>query len=678
MKTLQFPISRITLFFILGIIIAHYFDIPILLLFSLSVTIFCVTAFFGIKTNKQFEAKSSFGISLYFLFILIGITSYQINKDNLKTNHYSHQETNFTKNHQLKFIILEKLRNTASNYRFIAKIIQIDNQKTNGKVLINLKKENTSLPIEVGSKLMIKDRLVKNFKPNNPDQFDYGYYLETKNIFAQVFTKASQIKISSSTQKDIWYYAANFRNTVIHNIANSGFKKEELAVVIALLLGQQQDISPDIMRDYQYAGAVHILSVSGLHVGFILFFIGFLLKPLPNNKLGNSIRLVIIFGSLWIFAIIAGLAPCVVRSATMFSFIAIGMFLNKETNHYHNLLLSLFTILLFQPQFLFDIGFQLSYIAVFFILWLEPMLKSIWKPKYKVVKYFWEILTVSFAAQIGTLPLSIYYFHQFPGLFFLTNIVLIPALTIIMFLGLVLIILAAFNCIPDLLAKLVEICITLMNDFINWIAAIEAFIIKEIPLSFSLLVVSYFFIISCIVWFKKPNFTKLAITLSSLLLFQLLFFGTNWSNQNKTELLVFNVTKKTIIAQRSNSKINLFTSDSLRESSFENKMLLSYATANYCSINSTQKLSNTMSFNNHKILIIDSHSIYKTSIKPDIIILRESPKLNLERLINEIRPKVIIADASNYKAYINQWKLSCNKLKIPFHSTYEKGYYSLK
>jgi competence protein ComEC len=677
MKILEFPISRITVFFTLGIIIAYFFHPNIIYIANALALTFAITVAFFLKSNRQFEQQSAFGIALCMSFFLLGITTTLLHNDTLQKNHYCTQETNFTQNHQLKFVILDKLRNTSANYRFAADLIAIDNKKATGKVLINLKKENVLLPINVGSRIAIEDQLVKNFKPNNPNQFDYGHYLETKNIYAQVFTDASKVKISDQIRKDIWFYTANFRNKIVTSLSSNGFKKEELAVIVALILGQQQDISPDVMRDYQYAGAIHILSVSGLHVGFILLFLNFLLTPLPKNKWGNITRLVIILLSLWLFAIVAGLAPSVVRSATMFSFIAIGMFLNRETNQYYNLILSLFTILLFEPLFLFDIGFQLSYTAVFFILWLEPIFKSLWTPRNNIVGYFWSILTVSFAAQIGTLPLSIYYFHQFPGLFFVTNLVLIPCLTLIMFLGLLLMLFAFFDYVPHFLAKIVEVCITLMNGFINWIASIESFIIKEIPLSFSLLLVAYLFIISCIVWIKKPSYAKLTITLISLLLFQILFFGSNWSSQNKQEWIVFNVPKRSLMAERKGKNIVLFSDDSLVENSFESKMVLSYATANFCKIKCVKRISNALSFQGSKILIIDEKSIYSTSIKPDIVVLRQSPKLNLERLIKEIHPKVIVADASNYKTNIRLWKATCLQFKVPFHSTYEKGYYSL-
>ena len=678
MKILNFPITRITIWFILGIIICYYLKPNLfvgfgLLLFSL---LFFALNYF--RNNNSLNQTSNFGLVLYLMFFSIGISTTMVHNDSFKKNHYSHFNSYFTNNHKIIVTINEKLKTSTNNFRYIATINSIENKYISGKVLLQIKRNSINNNFLPGTQLLIDEQLVKNFKPNNPNQFDYGKYLEGKNIYSQVFTESSQIKISKNIEKDIWYYTSQFRNTIIKNLKNSGFKKEELAVISALILGQQQEISQEVLRDYQYAGAVHILSVSGLHVGFIMLFITFLLKPLPKNKFGNTTRLLVIILFLWLFAIVAGLAPSVVRSATMFSFLAFGLFLNRSTYVFHTLTVSLFLILLFEPLFLFDIGFQLSYAALFFILWFQPLLQNLWLPKNIILKYFWDILTVSFAAQIGAMPLSIYYFHQFPGLFFVTNLVLIPFLSVIMGLGLLLMILASLNWVPLLLSKTVEISITLTNYFIKTIASIETFIIKDIPLSLSLLFVSYLVIFSVIIWLKKPNFTKMIIALLFVFSFQIIYIATQWKVQKTSEFLVFNANKKTIVAERYGKKISLHTKDSLKDDSFEQKIIDTYSTANFCKIDTVLPLKNNYFFNQNKILIIDKSSIYKISKEADIIILTNSPKLNLERLIANVNPKMIVADASNYKTYVAVWKQTCLEQKIPFHSTYEKGFYAIK
>ncbi len=678
MNLFQFPLVRITFWFVLGIMVGFYSKLKAVFGFEMLAITVIVFLYFYFTSNKKFNQNLLFGISLYLMFFLLGITTVIVNNDILKANHYVNSKSNFEGNHLIEIIVREQLRTSKNNIKYIAIVKKINGKIATGKVLLNFKKDSTTKSFIIGHQLQIQDQLIRNFKPNNPNQFDYGNYLETKGIYAQIFTQASRVKISNQIKKDIWYYTAYFRNIIIQNLVKAGFKKDNLTVIIALILGQQQDISPEIIKDYQYAGAVHILSVSGLHVGFIMILITFLLQPLPQNKTGNFLRLIIIITFLWLFAVVAGLAPSVVRSASMFSFIAAGKFLNKNADMYYVIVISIFLILLFEPMFLFDIGFQLSYIAVFFILWLQPLLKSLWDPKYKVTIFFWDILTVSFAAQIGAMPLSIYYFHQFPSLFFVTNLVLIPSLSVIMILGLLLMILAFFDYIPLFFSRIVENGIMLMNYFIKWIASFESFIIKDIPLSFMMQLSLYFLIFTWVIWFKKPNFTRILFGLISILLLEVIVMGNHFYEQSKNEFIVFNSSRKTIIGERYGESLTVLTSEKLIQSDFDKQMLQNYITANFIKSTQIKPLTNTAYFNQNKILILDEYAIYKTSIKPDIIILRNSPKINMNRLLDYCKPKIIIADASNYKSYITAWKASCLKTKTPFHSTYEKGFYRME
>jgi competence protein ComEC len=319
----------------------------------------------------------------------------------------------------------------------------------------------------------------------------------------------------------------------------------------------------------------------------------------------------------------------------------------------------------------------LSYIALFFIIWLQPLLSSIWKPKYKVSKYIWDILTVSFAAQIGTLPLSIYYFHQFPGLFFITNLIIIPLLSIIMILGVLAMLLAAFNMIPVFLSQLLEWSIYYLNKIINAIASLEQFIIQDIPLHFYLLLSGYLLLFTVILWFKKPNFTKLALVLIAILILQFSYFKIQWKIQTEQELVVFNSKKSTLIAERKGENILVYANDSVLKTIQKNSLLKSYRIGNLSTLGQKKRLRNFIFFNGKKIFVLDSSGIYPKNIKPDIIVLTQSVKINADRLFQVMTPKLVVADASNFKNIQKLWKASCEKQKIPFHATGEKGFYKL-
>lgn len=678
MKVLQFPLAKITIGFITGILVAYYFKPTFPLVFSLLFVTTCafIVAFF-VSKKKEIN-PIIFGLTTYFLAFGIGASTQIVHTDSFQSSNYTRSNAVFEKPHLVSFTIREKLRSSSFNDRYIVLVNQIDDSLKTGKLLLNIRKDSLNHSFEIGTHLQIKGSLYQNKPAKNPNQFDYGNYLESKQIYAQLYADASDIKIGSFIEKDVWYYTSKLRTKIIRNLDKSHFNKDELNVAIALILGQQQDISPEIIKDYQFAGAVHILSVSGLHIGFILLFVTFILKPFPNTKRGSFIKLLVILFSLFSFGLIAGLAPSVLRSVTMFSFVAIGMYLRRSTNIFHTLLVSMLLILLVQPSFLFDVGFQLSYLALFFILWLQPLLAKLWTPKYKIVNYFWDILTVSFAAQIGTLPLSIYYFHQFPGLFFVTNLVIIPFLSVIMGLGVLVMILAAFDWVPVFLAKSLEWSIYFLNKIINSIASLEQFIFREIPFNWQLMLSLYLLIIAMVIWFKKPSFNRFALSLITVIILQITYFQTLWAVKNQNELVIFNSKKNTLIAERNGENICLYANDSLLKTAKQNQVLTSYSMGNFGNLKTKKRLQNLLYFNGNKILILDSLGIFPKAIRPDIVILTQSPKINFERFLQTTKPKIVIADASNFKNIQKLWKATCLKQKIPFHATGEKGFYKIE
>ena len=678
MKVLQFPLARITIFFVLGILVSYHIK-PNPLIVSSFLFLFVCAAFIAFFVFKRdFANPFYFGLTTYFLAFSIGASTQIIHTNSLQQSNYSRSEAIFEEPHYVTVVVREKLRSSTYNDRYIVLVKQIDDLVKTGRMLLNVQKDSLNHSFEIGSHLQILGSLYKSGPAKNPNQFDYGKYLEGKQIYAQMYADVSEIKRGSVIEKDVWYYTSKLRSKIIRNLEKSHFNKAELNVAIALILGQQQDISPEIIRDYQFAGAIHILSVSGLHIGFILLFVTFLLKPFPNTRRWSFIKLVIILASLASFGLIAGLAPSVLRSVTMFSFVAIGMYLRRSTNIFHTLLVSMLLILLVQPSFLFDVGFQLSYVALFFILWLQPLLAQLWSPKNKIANYFWEILTVSFAAQIGAFPLSMYYFHQFPGLFFVTNLVIIPFLSLIMALGVLVMVLATFDFVPLFLTKLLEWSIFILNKIINSIASLEQFIIQEIPFNWQLMLSVYLLLIATIIWFKKPSFNRLALALISIIIFQISIFETHRRVRMQSELVIFNAKKSTIIAERKGENITLYANDSILKTVAENRTIASYVMGNFSNLKSKKTLQNLIYFNGNKILIVDSLGVYPQDIRPDIVLFTQSPKINLDRFLQTTKPKLIVADASNYRTIQKLWKATCLKEKIPFHATAEKGFYKIQ
>jgi competence protein ComEC len=186
------------------------------------------------------------------------------------------------------------------------------------------------------------------------------------------------------------------------------------------------------------------------------------------------------------------------------------------------------------------------------------------------------------------------------------------------------------------------------------------------------------FIIALILLSKKTEFKTLTFALIALILFQTTYFSSNWTSQNQKEWIVFNNRKKPLIIERVGQHTTVFAEDSIQKEISKNTMLQSYLAGNFSTVSRFEKPRNLHYFKNKKILIIDQFALTIKNVNPDILVLTQSPKLNLERLLQNYKPEMIIADASNYKTYTKAWKATCMKMKIPFHAVAEKGFYRLK
>ncbi|SCY51628.1 ComEC/Rec2 family competence protein [Flavobacterium caeni] len=671
MKVRQFPLAKITPWFTAGIAFAFYGKANAIFVFWCLLAASLVLLATWVLARRTLAQRPYFGIATLVFSFALGAAVFVAHDETLNPKHFIHHTDDAP--HTLALVLRERLKNTPAQQRYVAHLTHIDGKPVTGKVLLQLPLVHFRRALPVGTVLQTKAALLAHKKPKNPDQFDYGAYLAQRSILAQVYADAHTLKIRKQPVKDIFCYADRVRSTIVQNLEKSGCAALELSVIAALLLGQQQEIDSETVRDYQLAGAVHILSVSGLHVGLLMVFLNALLRLLPNTKSMRRFKLVLVLVCLWGFAVVAGLSPSVVRSVTMFSFMAVGMHLKRKTNIFHTLLVSALLILVCRPSFLFDIGFQLSYAALFFILWLQPMLDDWWQPKNRVARYFWQILTVSFAAQIGTMPLSIYYFHQFPGLFFVTNLIVIPLLSIIMALGILAMVPAIFGVVPDLLAQALTASVRILNEIIGWIASFEQFVLTDIPLNRAMMIALYALIVAAVLWLERPNFAKATLALTLVLIFQSVVLLTRMHTQTQRQWLVFDVYKNTGIVAHDGSRLTIYGSSDFAEG----RAVQTYATAHFATIVATLPIKNTVYFEGNEIAIIDSANVIPPTIQPDVLLLRQSPKQNLDRLLQTVQPKIVVADASNYKSYVDRWKATCKKYKIPFHATAEKGFFKL-
>ncbi|WP_310991070.1 ComEC/Rec2 family competence protein [Aequorivita marina] len=674
MKFINFAIVKFAFFLVSGILTAHFFPIstfilPYIFLLFVGVVIFWFWA------RKQLIQNLYFGIITYLCFFSIGYTSYQMCLSDFKPGHYS--TLNLSDSPELiELKIKQVLKPDRFNLKYIAAVKAVNTTSTQGKILLYLSKDSLQQTLQPDTVILVHASISDIQKPLNPHQFDYSNYMKMLGVFGAVRVSNTAILKKVQGRPTLKGAAQKLRKSIIAKLRETKLKTDERAIIQALVLGEKKDIDQRLYKEYAAAGAVHILAVSGLHVGIIYIILAFLLKPLSNWKYGKFLHVILIVLLLWGFALLSGLSPSVTRAVTMFSFFALATLFNRETNSINTLFLSFLTLLIINPFLLFQVGFQLSYLAVFFILWMQPQLFKFGYSKYWLLRKTWAIITVTLCAQIGVLPLSLYYFHQFPGLFLLTNIVVLPFLTILMCGGILIVVLALLNSLPDWIAEGYNTMLEGLNAFIHWVAIQDKFLITDISFSELKLMGTYLLIITLVLFFKKAEYRNLVFALLSVSgLIAISIYDEYRTSGN--HLVVFHKSKQTLLGHQSGSNLTIFTNDS-NETVFETYPIQSFKIERNIRFHTMKKLPYIFRYKNKKRLILDSLGVIPKQKNIYTVLLTHSPKVNLNRLIDSLAPAEIIADGSNYHSYVNRWQETCKLKKLPFYHTAKHGALSIK
>ena len=291
-----------------------------------------------------------------------------------------------------------------------------------GKMILYFEKDSASVSsLSYGDYFYVYGKPNRVKAPSNPGEFDYKRFLERKGIYHQLYLASDRwIEIDKQKENPIYRFALNCRAYLLDILQEKGLKGAEYAVASAILLGYSDKIDAKLLQEYSGAGAMHILCVSGLHVGIVYVVFSMLLFFLGKTDRSRFLKSMLLILLIWSYAVLTGLSPSVMRASAMFSLVAIGQNMRRDTNIFNTLSASAFILMLIDPLIILNLGFQLSYSAVLGIVLLQPPIYRIFTIKSKILDKIWTIIAVSIAAQIGTLPITLYYFHQFPNYFFLS------------------------------------------------------------------------------------------------------------------------------------------------------------------------------------------------------------------------------------------------------------------
>jgi competence protein ComEC len=475
---------------------------------------------------------------------------------------------------------------------------------------------------------------------------------------------------------------------------------EERSIAKALVLGDVNEIPAYLRNSYAGTGTIHILSVSGLHIGALFLFLNLCLGFLNRSRSGRLIRIILLCSILWFYAFLTGFSAPVARSVVMFSFMIIGINLRRTQSVYNSLCVAALVLLLSDPQLLFQLGFQLSFIALFGIVWIQPWLASPLKPKRWIWKWLWTAFTGCIAAQIATLPLCLFYFKQFPLYFIISNLIIVPLSTVALGAGVLFLLVCVFpfpNTAAVFSGKIVYWIIHIMNEVAaqigSWPFALpQGFFLT--PLLCIILALSLGLLILAL---QKKNRSLLKTGLAA----SLLFFGLRslliWQAARHPQLVLYSIPQTFAMSVTDGSRLSLMADSSfLANEDLQKYHLNNYLFSRYFSrrdirpaVTGTKIEAAHFSFDKGRgrfygrhFLILDT-SFHAKEIRLnkkdsfDFIILKDNPSLKMSLLQKNFIFSELIFAANNSRYRVEKWKKECKALKLPFHDLRE-GYYSIE
>ena len=430
-----------------------------------------------------------------------------------------------------------------------------------GRAVASIYKDPRSQALQYGDEIILRGTIKEYDPPKNPFQFDYKRYQSLHHIQHRVYVKANDWRITKTGQgnlllANVYRVRAYFLSLLLQYVPAAN----ERAVATAILLGYRDYMTDDVLLAYSGSGVLHVLSVSGLHVAILFAVLNFLLGWLDRKRRGQILKGVLIIIAMLFYAILTGMSPPVLRSVFMFILICIAKILDREVSIANVVAVSCVLLLLYDPYFIADVGFQLSYIAVFGILYLYPKIYALVPFSYSVEaarfkrigrfisKWGWGLIAVSIAAQLATFPISLYYFHSFPNLFLLSNIVVIPASNLILITGMLLFSTGWWTGAAMVVGSCLNHFLVWLNAIVFWIEGLPMAMTKGIIVSNIEMALLFIFIACCCIYTHNRRAKVLLTTLGCLLLLCSSFAIHSICRSTTAEWVVYSIDHQRAIA----------------------------------------------------------------------------------------------------------------------------------
>ena len=622
----------------------------------------------GVWVKKQYGRFYTLGVYLFLILCFYG----------LRAAYYWLPKNHFTKSNlentigPLSGVLIEKLSSTNARNRYYAQLLQQGDQPIEGKIVVQFMSKNPIENLRIGRAFATNKIPSPIDPPKHPGQFDYKNYLANQRIFGELklfegdYTIVeTDPPISLKMKIELW------RQKSLKRLSDSSLSMASKGLLGALIFGEQSGIEMGQMQAYAKAGVIHILVISGLHIGLITFFLLFILRPLNRLDRVKYVSAFLVILLLWFYAFFTGLKPSVIRAVCMFSLWALATQGNFRQDPLNVVLCSAFILLVCYPPYLFSVGFQMSYLAVLGILSGHPILSRLWQPRWRPVRYLWQLTVVTLSAQIAVTPLSIFYFKQFPGLFLISNWMILPFFGGL--LGLSFIITGA-NLISLKILGMNEIYDWIVHTFnrcINAIAAQENLIFTDLKLNLGAVLLLYFFLFLLLQRRRKIAQFPWVYLLSALLIVQGGFVLVQHFLIPKKTLWMVSHYQTTALAYPENNKLKMLVAH--QEVNLD-KIASFYTQYFYTDSLAYQSLPNFIIKEHLRILVCKNASIMSVEdFDPTHLLVTGNPKINFDRLLEKIKPQKVIFGGDIRPWRLVLWEASCKKQKIPYHNLAKEG-----
>lgn len=681
----QAPFIRIIIPFIVGIILSWYLPVTSFVIIGVLVSSFILLL---ISSLASLQVKYYYGylqgLLLYFLLMGTGASVLYHYKATNDFHWIGHQKID-------QHLVIAELREAPikknKSFKLAASALALYSNKSlqtaHGFIQLYIQADTFVTSLETGDRIIFKPSFQPISYSGNPGAFNYREYLSYANVYIQSYLDSnSWVIVSKRTGFSFQEWLSRLQQSILVQLRSLIPNPKEQGLAEALLIGYKADLDKELLQAYSNTGVVHVIAISGLHLGLIYWLLNLIFYPFRKKKKAVIPVSLFILVGLWLFSLLSGASPSVLRSAVMFSFIIIGNCSSRKIAVYNSLAASACFLLCFNPCWLWDVGFQLSYIAVLsIVIFMKPIYHLLFIQN-KLLDLLWQLSAVTLAAQILTTPMSIYHFHQFPMLFLFTNLIAVPLSSLILLGEVLLLSLVGLPPISKQVGIIIQWLIRLMNDYVSYMNAFPFSVWSSLSISLTQTLLLYFFIAALTIAFSYQKKSALYAGFLLLTLFFALRFHSFYRAKSQELLIVYNIPNRQAIDWGIGEQVTFVGDDSLIHHPAYFRQYLYPARSLYRLQDDVYSPGlHFFIVKGKTALLVDKnvyHSLSQNITRADILILSGNPRFSLEELQTKVVFKQLVLDATNKNYTIRKWKADCAKAGIDCKAVSVDGAFVVK